>query len=670
MTVRLLKKAYEWAFRLMALAMAALAVLWAAFPFPRHRLESWPASPVVLDVRGRTILQLVGPDDQWRVGVPPERISPHLARATIAVEDERFRHHVGVDPVAIVRAAGQNLAAGRIVSGASTIGMQVCRMMDDRPRTWWAKAVESFRALQLNRLYTKEQILATYLNIAPYGGNLRGVEAASLAYFGRRACDVSLAEAALLAGLPQSPTRYRPDRHVDAARRRQRVVLARMAELGMISQRARRQAEAEPIAIARRAGDAPAFHAARLALRRRPAGGRTTIDLDIQAEVRRLADEHLSDLPAGTELAVVVVDVDHSALRALVGSGDVDDPVDGQVNGAAARRSPGSLLKPFVYAAAFEAGRLCPDSIVHDVPIRRGSWAPENFDRTFAGPVTVAEALRRSLNIPAILVAEGVGLARCCGLLDAVGIDLPGSVQARGGLAIAVGSIEVTLLDLTNAYATLARDGVRADLRLFPDEPVRRSAALSANVAAAVSEILSSRRRRPRGMEDLLGEDVPYFAWKTGTSAGRREAWAIGHNRRYAVGVWVGRFRGTGRLAFVGARAAEPLLARLFDLPALRADRDGPAPAPILVRRPLPPPAEVEDRLRIVAPGNGETFIALDGTSLVRPTASRRGGICWFLNDRLLPADDPPHLALPPGRYELRCVDGRGRSAGVSFSVR
>ena len=670
MIVRLLAKSYEWAFRLMVLAMAALAVLWAAFPFPRRRLEGWPASPAVLDVRGRTILQLVGPDDQWRIPVGPGRISPHLARATVAVEDERFGCHVGVDAVAVVRAAGQNLAAGRIVSGASTIDMQVCRMMDDRPRTWWAKAVESFRALQLSRLYAKDDILATYLNIAPYGGNLRGVEAASLAYFGRGACDVSLAEAALLAGLPQSPTRYRPDRHLEASRRRQRVVLARMAELGMISDGARREAEAAPIAIARRAGDAPAFHAARMALRRRPAGGRTTIDLDIQAEVRRLADEHLADLPAGTEIAVVVVDVDRAAVRALIGSGDADDPVDGQVNGAAARRSPGSALKPFIYAAAFEAGRLCPDSIVHDLPIRRGSWAPENFDRTFAGCVTAAEALRRSLNVPAILVAEGVGLARCCGVLAAVGIHLPGNVQARGGLAVAVGGIEVTLLDLTNAYATLARDGLRADLRLFADEPVRRTPALSADVAAAVSDILSSRRRRPRGMELLPAEAVPYFAWKTGTSAGRREAWAVGHNRRCAIGVWVGRFRGTGRLAFVGARAAEPLLASLFDLPALRARRDGPAAPPILVRRPLAPPAEAEDRLRIVAPGDGEAFVALDGATLIRPAANRRGGICWFLNDRLVATEDPPRLALPPGRYELRCVDGRGRSAGVSFSVR
>lgn len=648
-----------------------LAVAWAAFPFPRERLRPRPASPTVLDVRGREMLRLVAADGHWHRPVPLERISPWLIRATVAVEDRRFWRHPGVDPLAAARAAVQNLAAGRIVSGASTLDMQICRMMGGRPRTFRAKTVESFRALQLNALKTKREILELYLNLAPYGRNCRGVEAASRAYFGRDAGELSLAEAALLAGLPQSPSRLRPDRHPRAARRRQRLVLAQMAAEGLITDRQRREAQADPIVLRGAAAPRRATHAAWLALKQRPTGGRTTIDLDVQQQVERLAAEHARRLPDGAEQAVVVIDIAASAIRALVGSGDVTDPVDGQVNGALARRSPGSALKPFLYAAAFEAGRLNAASIVHDVPIQRGGWAPGNFDRTFSGEVTAAEALRRSLNVPAILVAEGVGLARCCGVLEAAGVRLPADAQRRGGLALAVGGIEVTLLDLTNAYATLGRRGVRMRPRLFADEPRQAAGALGADVCAAVDEILSSRRRRPRGAEGLRRQDVPWFMWKTGTSAARRDAWAVGHNGRFAVGVWVGRFRGTGRVAFVGAEAAEPLLARLFDLPALRR-RGAPSPArPIVVRRPLPVPAEAADVPRILAPSRGETFLALGGRAVIRTRTNRLGGLTWFLDGRLIDARRAARLELPPGSYELRCVGPAGRSSNaVRFVIR
>ena len=648
----------------------AFAVAWFAFPFPTERLDRWAVSPVVLDARSRPMLDLVGPDQQWRRPVPIEQISPWIIQATLAVEDQRFHDHPGVDALAVLRAAASNLLAGRIVSGASTLDMQLCRMMDDRPRTFWAKAVESFRALQLNRLKTKRQILELYLNVAPYGGNFRGVEAAARAYFGKAAAELSLAEGALLAGLPQSPSRYRPDRHLPAAKERQQWVLARMVREGSITPRQMADAAADPIVIRTVARTPRAPHAAWLALSRRPTGGQTTIDLDIQDQLQRLLGERRAQLPPHARQAVVVIDIARSAIVAMAGSGDCDDPVDGQVNGAVARRSPGSALKPFVYAAAFEAGRLNADSILHDVPIRRGGWAPENFDRTFRGEVTAAEALRRSLNVPAILVAEGVGLARCCGLLEAVGVGLPSNVQARGGLALAVGGIEVTLLDLTNAYATLGRRGVRTRPRLFADEPIESATALDAGVCAAIDEILASRARRPAGMEDRLPADVPWFMWKTGTSAGRRDAWAVGHNGRYAVGVWVGRFRGTGRAEFVGALAAEPLLAQLFDLPDLRTGRTPPPAAPVLVRRPLPAPREVAATLQILSPGPYETFIALSGQTVIHPRANRTNDLTWFLNGRLLAPGQTDRLPVPPGQHDLRCLTPTGQSAQVRFLVR
>jgi penicillin-binding protein 1C len=655
---------------LLLVGAVALAVVWRACPFPVERLDRWPASPVVTDVHGRPLLVRPSAEDQWRLPVPLERMSPWLIDATIATEDQRFRSHGGVDAIAVLRAAGQNLAAWRTVSGASTITMQVCRMMEPRDRTLGAKCVEALRAMQLERLRSKEDILAIYLNVAPYGGNVRGVEAAALTYFGKHAADLSLGESALLAGLPQSPARLRPDRHGEAAKRRRRTVLRRMAERNMITEQQRRQAEQEPVVICRRWRPRGAPHAAFLALRRRPHGGRTTIDLGVQAEVERLAERHLANLPDGTETAVVVLDIETSAITAILGSGDVADPLDGQVNGAVARRSPGSALKPFIYAAAFEAGRLGGDSIVYDVPIRRGGWSPENFDRTFRGKLAARDALRQSLNVPAILVAEGVGLTRCIGVIRAVGIDLPRDARRRGGLALAVGGIEVSLLDLVNGYATLGRGGVRRRPRLLADEPTEESLALSAGTCAAVNDILSSRRRRPRGMELAEPTQVPWFMWKTGTSAGRRDAWAVGHNGRHAIGVWVGRFRGTGRVAYVGAEAAEPLLASLFALPALRVDRDPPPPAPIVVRRPLPPPEAAADALRVVCPGDGETYCAVADRAVVHIRANREGGLRWFLNGRLLDDGSAGRLVLPPGGYELRCIDAAGASSAVRFAVR
>ena len=648
---------------------AAFVLVWYLCPFPAERLHQWSTSPTVLDAKGRPMLSIVAPDQQWRYPVRLADVSPWLIQATIAVEDERFYSHRGVDPWAVLRAVGQNVRAGRIVSGASTLDMQICRMMDDRPRTYRAKAVEAFRALQLNRLMSKDQILEIYLNIAPYGGNLQGVEAASQRYFSKRVKDLSLAEAALLAGLSQSPSRYRPDRYPDSALARQRVVLHSMLKKRAIVEKQFTDAQSCPIEVCTLPRLQRATHASFLALSRRPAGGQTTIDLDIQDRVERLAQEHLATLPDGTELAMVVIDVAESAIVAMLGSGDPSDPVDGQVNGVLARRSPGSTLKPFVYATAFELERLNRESIVYDIPISRGAWTPSNFDRTHTEQITAAEALRRSLNVPAILVAEAIGLARCCGVLEAAGVRLPADAQRRGGLALAVGGIEVSLLDLTNAYATLARRGIRREPRLFLDESSEAARVLKPGVCAAISDILSSRQRLPSGMTEVSGDCIRWFMWKTGTSSGRRDAWAVGHNYRYAVGVWVGRFRGTGRLEYVGAEAAEPLLCRLFDVPQLRTDTDPPKAGPIRICRPLPLPREVAEDLRIIAPCIGETFVARGETAVVHASANYDNGNLWFLNGRLEGKGQTQRLLLAPGAYELCCVDRQGSASTVTFTV-
>ncbi len=683
-----------------ALGAAVFAFSWFAFPFPLDRLDRRPASVRVEDRDGAPLLELVGSDDQWRYPVPLSEISPWLVQATIAVEDRRFREHSGIDGRAVLRAAWQNVSRFRVVSGASTLTMQVCRMMDDRPRTVGAKLVESFRALQLEQLRTKDQILEQYLNIAPYGRNIRGVEAASLVYFGKHARDLSLGEAALLAGLPQSPSRYRPDRDANAALARRATVLARLAERGVIGEDLRRQALEEPLVLARPGRSPRATHAAWLALAQRPDGGRMTLDGRLQEELEHVLRARSGDWPGGAQAAAVVLDIDTGELRALVGALDANDPAHGQVNGATAWRSPGSALKPLVYAAAFEDRRLAPDSLVYDVPIQRGGWSPENFDRQFSGPLPAAEALRRSLNVPAILVAEQMGIARCEGLMSAAGLTLRKDPRRGAGLAAVTGAVEVRLLDLVNAYATIGRGGIRRPVRLFTERDERRGQGVPAlaavggspaevpsappvldpAVCAAIDDILSTRHRRPRGLDSLPPDQIPAFMWKTGTSSGRRDAWAVGHNGRYAAGVWVGRFSGAGDEAFVGAEAAEPALAGIFALAAVRNDSPvalGARPAPgtcaaptWVVINPLRPPRELDEPPRILSPSPGATFLAIAGRAVVHASVNRAADLSWFLNGRLIPAAEAQRLTLAPGAYELRCADAQGRSSAVRFAVR
>lgn len=657
-------------FMLPILAIVSFSVTSYFFPFPIDRLKRRPQSPRVTDRAQREILAITGTDEQWRFPIPLERMNPQLIQATIAAEDERFFQHCGVDPVALLRAICQDISAGKVVSGGSTLTMQVCRMMDNRPRTWQSKIIEMFRSLQLERIYDKNQILETYLNMAPYGRNLRGVQAAAWTWFGKPAADLSLGEAALLAGLPQSPSRYRPDRFAARACLRRETVLRRMVEQKLIDRHQQEVADGEPVIIPYRRKPVQATHAGWLALHRRSSGGQTTLDPHVQAEMERLVQGHVRTLPAGVDIAAVVIEIASGDILAMVGSADAKNPSVGQVNGVIAWRSPGSALKPFLYAAAFEARRLAPDSILYDIPIYRGGWSPANFDRTFSGQIRAADALRKSRNVPAILVAEGTGLSRCVGLIQAAGVMLPPGTTHRSGLSVAVGGTEVRLLDLTNGYATLGRRGTWQQPRLFLDDATQTRSVLDPNVCAAIDEILSSRGRCPAGMEALAAHDIPWFMWKTGTSSGRRDAWAVGHNRKVAVGIWVGRFSGLGDAELTGAKAAEPLLARAFDLPMLRTE--GPS-APVrlwLVARPLPGPLEQSSRPAILLPSNGSTFIAAGGEAVICPRLDRPFAVTWFLNGMRLADTAAERLVLPQGRYELRCVDGTGVAAAVNFTIR
>ncbi len=650
-----------------------LLVCWHLFPFPEHLLAPVPGGPVVFEREGRPLLGLTDQSSQWTRPARLPDISPWLVKATIAIEDHRFFEHRGIDPIAVLRAAGQNLGSARVVSGASTLTMQLCRMLDPRPRTLFAKSIESLRALQLECRIDKVEILERYLTMAPYGGNIRGVEAASRIWFHKSAADLCLSEAALLAGLPQSPTRLRPDRYPTRTLERRTMVLDAMYAKGMIGEEEHLTAAAQPLGVCMFGNAADRWrsedgrHVAWWALARRPEGGRTTIDLDLQEIVEGMVREQAAGLPRGTDLAVVVIHVPSGEIRALVGSADFEDQADGQVNGALAWRSPGSALKPFLFAAAFSAGRLGPDSPVPDRPMDRRGYRPTNFAAGYAGSITAAEALRSSLNLPALRITEAGGISRCVGILESVGLRLPRDAAARGGLALATGALEVRLLDLTNAYATLARQGVHRPARLFFDERDSERSALCADVAAVVNDILSVDHRDPNNRAGLIRSPQKWFTWKTGTSSGYRDAWAVGHNLEFAIGVWAGRFSGAGDPSYVGATAAEPLLAALFTHPSLATNERPPEPPVIEVRRPL---FDTEEALRILSPSPGTILLAPDGRAVVRPGASRERPGSWFLNGRLLANEEAARLLLAPGSYELVRVESDGDAATARFTVR
>ena len=637
-------------------------------PFPIDKLEALHASPVLTDAKGRTLSRTLTVDEQWRLPVPLDGISPWLRKATVAVEDERFMEHQGVDFVSVGRASLQNLLAGRVVSGASTLDMQLCRMLDPRPRTFGAKLSEAARAWQADDWLTKDDVLEAYLNLAPYGGNLEGAEAASRRYFGKSADELSLSEAALLAGLPQSPARLRPDRFPERAKKRRNKVLDRMREEGMISPEDAADAMTEPVLLEPRLlTGSSARHFVIDALNLRPSGGRTFLDLDLQQKIEKLAKERVDSLPVGTEVAVAVIEIETGGLVAMLGGVDFKDPLGGQVNAAKAWRSPGSTLKPFVYATAASEHRLDENTILSDSPTAFAGWNPENFDRTFSGEVTAGDALRMSLNLPALQVSQEVGAAKSAGIAEACGVRFRGDPVGQGGLAFVLGAVETNLLDLTNAYATLGRKGVRRNLRYFPDEPVVDVQILDAQVCAWLGRELSSWRLPSAVFENLSSESTPWFMRKTGTSSGRRDAWTVGHNGKYAVGVWVGRLSGMGDQAYVGSRAAEPLLARIFDLSSIRMTDAPKDPIPWVVANPIVIPEK--DFLSIERPESGAVFRRVGERFEIRPKANCEGDLLWFLNGRPLGMEEARRTMVGSGRHELLCLTATGEYALSRFRV-
>jgi len=670
----------RWAWRSVLVCGALIGFLALAFfvadaiwPLPVDAIRQFPASPVVTDRNGNTLYIATGSDQQWRLPVTSDALSPHLKHATLALEDERFYFHYGVDPIAIARAAWQNLTHREVVSGASTLPMQIARMLNPQPRTWSAKISEAFRAIQLENHFTKDELLTLYLNIAPYGGNVRGAEAAARSYFNKSAVNLTIDEAALLAAIPQSPERLRPDRHADCARARGDFAISRMRYEGYLTENEATASKQSSIKL--QPWDRPRQPSlvTTAALARRPNGGTTTIDVAIQSIVEQAVTQHQTNLPKDSDIAVVVIDVQDASIVAWVGNANQHDKQTGNVDGVLASRSPGSTLKPFVYATAFERRRLHPSMTVADRQTTFAEWRPRNYSHDYLGEVTVAAALRRSLNIPALAIAQHLGVDASAQTLNQCGLRHARATVQRAGLSLITGGAETRLLDLVNAYAVFARGGTYVPPRLFVDEPTQvGTAVFSSQTCAAINHTLSNiERERPEARHATIATHGGYM-WKTGTSSARRDAWAIGHNGRFALGVWVGRFSGAAHPSFVGKIAAEPLLCKLFETPAMKQHgiSERPTCPDWLVTNPIHFETDEQKPLRILSPPRESRFISMNGHTAVHAQINRSTPVTWFINDVFAGTDNEPRFELPVGRHQLRAVSADGESDCVVVVVK
>ena len=670
---------------LMALAVA----LWAA-AFAMDRGRDWvgatelpnlsiPASVEVVDRNGTLLRAYTVADGRWRMAATLADVDPDYLAMLIAYEDKRFYDHAGVDWRSVLRAGWQAVKNGRVVSGGSTLTMQVARLLEESGTGKMGGKLRQMRvALALEQRLSKDQILQLYLLLAPYGGNLEGVRAASLAYFGKEPKRLTPAEAALLVAIPQAPEARRPDRHPGRAAMARGRVLDRALRDGLISEEEARQVAGEVVPEARRPVPMLAPH---LADRAVAAGGprhQLTIEAGLQAALETLAAEAVAG--KGDQLQIAILAADHRSgeILASVGSaGFLADRRQGFVDMTQALRSPGSTLKPLVYALAFDEGLAHPETMIDDRPVQFGTYAPQNFDKMWRGTIRLREALQLSLNIPVVLLTEALGPAKLIAAMERAGMH-PALKGDEPGLAISLGGVGVSLQDMVQLYATLARGGVALPLR-FTGEGAEGQRVVSAVAAWQVGDILAGLPPPPGAPENRL-------AYKTGTSYGHRDAWAIGFDGRYVVGVWMGRADGTPVPGAFGADSAAPVLFQAMGRLSRALTPLPPAPkATLLVAN-----AQLPQPLRRFRSRNAAFEAAADAPKLTFPPEGAEverlnGAVLVKLSGGTLPltlmADGVPLrtglrdrsalLTLPgAGFVTLSVIDAEGRSARIRVRVK
>ena len=662
------------------------------FLLPPPNLDRSERLSTLVLARDGTILRgFLSPDGKWRLPTAPDQVDPLYRRMLIATEDHRFESHIGVDPLAVLRAAGQWLAHGHVVSGASTLTMQAVRLLERRPRTLVSKTIEAGEALALERRLGKDGILGLYLTLAPFGGNLEGVRAASLAYFGKEPAQLTAPEAALLVAIPRSPERLRPDRHPLAARRARDAVLQRMAAAGVISEQAFAEAAAEPVPHARLALP---FHALHLAKELRDDSPhstvlRTTIDPLLQRQVETLLKNEAGPLDPQATLAAIVVD--NRGRRVIAYDGNADYLAGarrGTIDMARAIRSPGSALKPFIYAMAFDRLIVHPETLLEDEARHFGDYTPGDFDGQFRGEVSARQALQYSLNVPAVEVLDRLGPARFTAALAAAGVTLKlPQFTAEPGLAVALGGDGISLFDLATLYVALSHQGTVAPLQTRPDQPPGKETSIFGPVAAWYVDDILRNAPPPPGMLPSEVRRSRQLAFKTGTSYGFRDAWAVGYDNDVTIAVWVGRPDGTPMPGISGITTAAPVLFKIADLLGPPSASDAPKPplgALLVARRDLPPrlqrldpsPAERAGRdaggPKILYPPDGST-VEWHGEGVPLEASGGKGPLRWLADGKPLPPGEPRReLFWSPdgiGFTRLTVIDAAGRSAHATVQL-
>lgn len=536
----------------------ALDVADRAFPPPLERAEA--VSPEVLDADGQLLRAFATPEGRWRLKTGVVDVDPQFIRMLVAYEDQRFYEHSGIDVWALGRAALQFVSNGRIVSGASTLSMQVARLVEPREsRSFSAKLLQIIRAVQIERRLSKGEILDLYLTHAPYGGNLEGVRAASLAYFGKEPKRLTVAEAALLVALPQLPEKRRPDRNPKAAEAARKRVLDRIAVTEVVGDGEAERAEGVAIPARRLQLPALAAHVAEAALRKDPRAiqHQTTLNKQVQTGLESVARAATMKLGPKLSLAMVMADAETGDIVGEVGSADYFDASrSGWIDMTRINRSPGSTLKPFIYGLAFEQGLVSQETIIEDRPADFFGYRPRNFDMSYQGDVTVREALQLSLNVPAVKLLDAVGPSRLLVRFRRAEVRPTLPVNETPGLAIGLGGVGITLKDLVQLYTALANrgqpvrigDGVTGAPGKIDGEPLLEPVAVW-NVADILSGVVPPAGAPQRGI-----------AYKTGTSYGYRDAWSVGYDGRYVLGVWVGRPDNSAVPGLTGYGTAAPIL--------------------------------------------------------------------------------------------------------------
>ncbi len=674
--------------RLMFLA----AVLLLGLAYGRDRLDQWVEATVLPPLVAETSVEVLARDDtllraytvadgRWRLRVTPDGVDPRFISMLIAYEDKRFYSHSGVDWWAMARAVGQAAWHGEVVSGGSTLTMQVARLLEDGTTGRWVGKIRQIRvALALERRLSKDQILSLYLNRAPYGGNLEGIRAATRAYFGKEPRRLIPAEAALLVALPQSPETRRPDRYLDRARAARARVLARAEGAGLLDPETVVAALRDPVPAVRAPFPAIAPHMADHIRAEFPLRDvhQLTIDADLQVRLQALAADVLAARDQRLSIAIVVADHENGEILASVGSGAYRaDNREGFVDMTRALRSPGSTLKPLIYGLAFERGLAHPETMIEDRPTAFGAYLPQNFDGQFRGTIRVADALQQSLNIPAVSLLDALGPAHLMQRMRLAGMEpeLPGG---RPGLAIGLGGVGVTLNDLVTLYAGIANQGQARPLSARPAGETSVARVLSPEAAWQVAHILS-------GLAPPPGAPANRLAYKTGTSYGHRDAWAVGFDARHVIGVWLGRPDGTAVPGAFGGDLAAPVLFEAFSRLKPRLDPLPPPPSGTLLvgASALPQPLrQFRPRGAVFARPDGAPEVSFppDGAELIADgplTLRVRDGVApftWLVNGtpvEVATYEREVHLpAQGQGFLQLSVIDASGASARADVSLR